>query len=70
MGELQARRDGGLGLTKAYPMPLAEDILDGFYMPGPERKHKSPTKRLIRHKDSTVTHKTRILNGIRKGEYS
>jgi rhamnogalacturonyl hydrolase YesR len=29
-----------------------EDILDGFYMPGPERKHKSPTRRLINHKNS------------------
>lgn len=51
-------------------MPAVEDILDGFYKPGPERKHKSPTKRLIKHKDSTWTHKRRIQTGIRKGEYS
>lgn len=64
-----ARRTGGLGAARD-PMPRVDDILDGYYMPGPERKHKSPTKRLIKHKDSTWTHKKRIQNGIRKGEYS
>ena len=46
------------------------DILDGYYMPGPERKHKSPTKRLIAHKDSAWSHKKRIHNNIRKSDYS
>ena len=58
-----------MGVTNA-PMPRVDDILDGYYMPGPERKHKSPTKRLIKHKDSTWAHKKRIQTGIRKGEYS
>mmetsp|Transcript_21709 Transcript_21709/g.33445 ORF Transcript_21709/g.33445 Transcript_21709/m.33445 type:complete len:113 (+) Transcript_21709:1575-1913(+) len=39
-------------------------------MPGPERKHKSPTKRLINLKNSTCEHKKRITRGIQKGEYS
>ena len=69
MNEMVARRNGGMGVTNA-PMPRVDDILDGYYMPGPERKHKSPTKRLIKHKDSTWAHKKRIQNGIRKGEYS
>ena len=63
-----ARRNGGLGANA--PMPRVDDILDGYYMPGPERKHKSPTKRLIKHKDSTWTHKKRIATGIHKGDYS
>ena len=69
MGELQARRDGGMGLSNAV-MGDVDSMLDGFYMPGPERKHRSPTKRLIQHKDSTWSHKARIQTGIRKGEYS
>ena len=39
-------------------------------MPGPERKHRSPTKRLINHKNSTTDYKTKIQSGIIKGEYS
>lgn len=68
MNEMVARRNGGMGANA--PMPRVDDILDGYYMPGPERKHKSPTKRLIKHKDSTWTHKKRIQQGIRKGDYS
>jgi hypothetical protein len=51
-------------------VPKIDDILDGYYMPGPERKHKSPTKRLINHKNSTTDHKTKIQSGILKGQYS
>lgn len=51
-------------------MPRVDDILDGYYMPGPERKHKSPTKRLIKHKDSAWSHKKRIHNNIHKSDYS
>ena len=68
MNEMVARRNGQLGGPAI--MPQIDDILDGYYMPGPERKHKSPTKRLIKHKDSAWTHKKRIATGIRKGEYS
>jgi len=35
-----------MGLSSAV-MPDVDSMLDGFYMPGQERKHKSPTKRLI-----------------------
>ena len=35
-----------------------------------ERKHKSPTKRLINHKNSTWDHKKRISTGIAQGQYS
>ena len=66
MNEMVARRNGGAPAA----LPKMDDILDGYYMPGPERKHKSPTKRLIKHKDSTWSHKKRIYTGIRKGEYS
>ena len=69
MGEMVARRSTGMGLAQGA-MPRMDDILDGYYAPGPERKHKSPTKRLIKHKDSTWAHKKRIQSGIAKGEYS
>ena len=47
-----------------------EDILDGYYLPGPERKHKSPTRRLINHKNSITDHKKRVQSGLTRGEYS
>lgn len=59
-----------MGSEARAAMPKVDDILDGYYVPGPERKHKSPTKRLIKHKDSTWAHKKRIHTGIRKGDYS
>ena len=68
MNEMVARRNGAAGSPDV--VPRVDDILDGYYMPGPERKHKSPTKRLIKHKDSTWAHKKRIYTGIRKGDYS
>jgi len=69
MTEMVQRRNTGMGITKGA-MPRIDDILDGYYQPGPERKHKSPTKRLIKLKDSTWAHKKRIQSGIAKGEYS
>ena len=69
MNEIVSRRSGGMGVTQ-HPMANMDDILDGYYMPGPERKHRSPTKRLINHKNSTTEHKKRIYRGIEKGEYS
>jgi len=45
-------------------------VLDAYYLPGQERKHKSPTKRLISHKNSTWEHKKKIHTGIARGEYS
>ena len=47
-----------------------EDMLDGYYQPGPERKHKSPTRRLINQKNSITEHKQRISTGLARGEYS
>jgi hypothetical protein len=69
MNEMNERRNAGMGLTSAQ-LPTANSIVDGFYLPGPERKHRSPTKRLINHKNSTVDHKTRIQSKIAKGVYS
>jgi len=43
------------------------DILEGYYMPGRERKHKSPTKRLIEQKNSVWEHKKRISKGLVRG---
>ena len=45
MKEMVNIRSGG-GASSINPHAVA-DILDGYYAPGPERKHKSPTKRLI-----------------------
>jgi hypothetical protein len=70
MNEMVSRRVGGLGVGSAQPLSNVDDLLDGYYMPGPERRHKSPTKRLINHKNSTTEHKKRILTEIQKGEYS
>jgi len=47
-----------------------DDILDGYYQPGPERKHKSPTRRLINHKNSITTHKQKVASDLQRGEYS
>jgi len=45
--------------------------LDGYYQPGPERKHASPTRRLINQKNSITTHKQRVVNThLERGEYS
>lgn len=68
MGEIVHRRQFG-GIA-SRTIPQIDDILDGYYMPGPERKHKSPTRRLINHKNSTTEHKKKIATGINKGEYS
>lgn len=61
MNEIVSRRSGG---NIGSVVPKVDDLLDGYYMPGPERKHRSPTKRLINHKNSTVDHKKRIQTGI------
>ena len=68
MNEIVHRRQ--FGGRAARMIPKIDDILDGYYMPGPERKHRSPTKRLINHKNSTWDHKAKIQTGIHKGEYS
>jgi len=68
MKEMVNIRSGG-GASSINPHAVA-DILDGYYAPGPERKHKSPTKRLINHKNSTTTHKQKIQNQLQRGEYS
>jgi len=47
-----------------------DDVLDGYFMPGPERKHKSPTRRLISHKNSIFAHKKRVATDLQRGEYS
>jgi hypothetical protein len=67
MSEMVQRR-GGPYTTNA--ITNIEDVLDGYYQPGPERKHKSPTRRLIQQKDSITQHKTKIRNELQRGEYS
>lgn len=69
MSEMNERRNAGMGLTSAA-LPTGHDIVDEFYSPGRERKHKSPTKRLINLKNSTWDHKKRIQSNVAKGEYS
>jgi hypothetical protein len=50
---------------------MVDDLLDVYVAdPNSDKKHKSPTKRLISHKNSTVDHKTRISKTMNKGEYS
>lgn len=66
MAEMVSKRSGG----KINVIENVEDILDGYYMPGPERKHKSPTRRLINQKNSITDHKQRISTGLNRGEYS
>ncbi len=61
------RRSGVISITTTAHI---DDILDGYYMPGPEKRHKSPTKRLIKHKDSACAHKARIQKQLHRGEYS
>ena len=59
MGEMVKNREGlgaGLSTSNQYIGNTA-DLLDNYYVPGPERKHKSPTRRLINHKNSTTNHK-------------
>jgi hypothetical protein len=58
MNEIVHRRQ--FGGRAARMVPKIDDILDGYYMPGPERKHRSPTKRLINHKNSTTDYKSKI----------
>jgi len=69
MKEMAERRQLGLGKS-SVPVTQVDGILDGYFVPGPERRHKSPTKRLINHKNSAWEHKKRIYDGIEKGEYS
>jgi hypothetical protein len=56
MQEMVNRRSG-LKVAMDTSSAAVDDILDGYYMPGPERKHKSPTRRLIDHKNTTTSHK-------------
>lgn len=75
MSEMVNRRTGGASgegvvSSKNNYINSTVDILDGYYMPGPERKHKSPTRRLINHKNSVTSHKQRIQAGLNKGTYS
>ena len=68
MADMVYRR-GNTGYS-ANAMSNLEEILDGYYLPGPERKHKSPTRRLIQHKNSITDHKTRVQANLQRGEYS
>lgn len=70
MQEMVNRRNGVAGYEVDHSKINSEGLLDTYYMPGPERRHKSPTKRLINHKNSTTTHKLRIQTGITRGDYS
>lgn len=66
-GMVQRRGNEGYSANALHNL---EDILDGYYLPGPERKHKSPTRRLINHKNSITEHKKKIGSGLNRGEYS
>ena len=50
MGELVDVRSGVSNVVKSTDVTT---ILDGYYLKGTEKKHRSPTKRLINHKNST-----------------
>ena len=69
MMEIEERRHLGMGKS-SVPDTQYDSILDNYFLPGPEKRHKSPTRRLISHKNSTWEHKKRINEGIDKGEYS
>jgi len=57
MNEMVKRRNGALGLN-SKDLPGIEEILDaGLMALGDAKKHKSPVKRLIAHKNSTAKHK-------------
>ena len=55
-----ARRTSGV--TTKYP--------EFVVMPPRERKHKSPVKRLVDHKNSVHKHKEKISRTINTGRYS
>ena len=63
MQEMVSKRDGNT-------VAKLDHIWDEFYNRGNERKHKSPTRRLINLKNSTSEHKKRISTSIQKGQYS
>jgi len=59
-----------LGLN-SKDLPGIEDIIDaGLVALGDAKKHKSPVKRLIAHKNSATKHKQRVYDGVSKGDYS
>ena len=68
MEELVDIRTGATAVVQTNDM--VEDVLDGFYLAGSQKKHISPTKRLINQKNSTVVHKQKILNTMSRGRYS
>ena len=68
MNELISRRQNGARLTDH--LAGSEDLIDGYFVPGADKKHKSPTKRLISLKNSTWDHKKRISTQVHKGDYS
>lgn len=72
MADMVNRRQGGGAAVEAPTLNgSVDELLDGYYMPGPERKHKSPVRRLIQHKNSTTLHKQKIVDdGLQKGSYS
>jgi len=70
MNEMMSRRTSVAATMIRKEIPKIDDLIDGYYMPGPERKHLSPTKRLISHKNSTWEHKKRVYTGLNRGEYS
>jgi|LauGreDrversion4_2_1035121.scaffolds.fasta_scaffold889642_1 hypothetical protein len=51
-------------------MPTLEDIIEDFADEEFQGKHKSPTRRLMNHKESTFEHKKIFYNKLNRGEYS
>ena len=68
MNELISRRQNGARL--ADQLAGSEELIDGYFVPGADKKHKSPTKRLISLKNSTWDHKKRVSTQVHKGDYS
>ena len=60
MNEMVARRSGAA--PRGYP--------EFVYLPPKEKKHSSPVKRLVSHKNSVHRHKEKISRTIHTGRYS
>lgn len=70
MNEMVTRRNGSMALN-SKDLPGIEEIIDaGLTALGDAKKHKSPVKRLIAHKNSTTKHKQRVFDGVSRGDYS
>lgn len=65
MNEMVHHRKGNIG-----KIHQVNSVMEAVYRPEPMRKHKSPTKHLIKQMNSLSEHKKRISRGLHRGEYS